>query len=455
MSKKLDLLNDNIGKIFFTYLIPSIGGMLGTSLYVLADTFFVANGIGSTGLAALNISIPIMNLFNGLGLLFGIGGATALSISRGRKKYNELDDIFTDSIVLCLCTGVFLTLVGLLFLDNIVSFLGGSPDTFGMAKEYLKVIFTFTIAFFLNSTMTVIVRNDGAPKLAMWGMLSGTIANVFLDYIFIFPLGWGMWGAAFATALSPVISLCILSTHFIKKKNNIKLKLPNINVNRVKRILSNGFSSFITELSAGIVIFAFNAVILTLKGDIGVAAYGIIANISLICASIFTGVGQALQPITSVNYGARKTHRVEEAVKFAILTALSLGVVFLLIGFIFPEPITALFNKDNNPELTAITVQGIYLYFVAFIFMGLNIVLISYLQSIEKAKASTLISMCRGLVFILLGLFTLPKFMDINGVWLTMPFAEIGTIILSFVYFKEVRNILSKSAKAFKKPSFR
>ena len=455
MSKNLDLLNDNVSGIFFKYLIPSIGGMLGTSLYVLADTYFVANGIGSTGLAALNISIPIMNLFNGLGLLFGIGGATALSISKGRKKYNELNDIFTDSITLCLITGILLTLIGLLFLNPIVSLLGGSPDTFSMAKEYLKVIFTFTIAFFLNSTMTVIVRNDGAPKLAMWGMLSGTISNIFLDYIFIFIFGWGMWGAAFATALSPIISLCILSTHFIKKNNNINFKLPSININRIQRIISNGLSSFVTELSSGIVIFAFNTVILALKGDIGVAAYGIIANISLICASIFTGVGQALQPITSVNHGAGKTKRVEEALKFAIFTALSLGVIFLLIGYVFPETITSLFNKDNNPELTAITVKGIYLYFIAFIFMGLNIVVISYLQSIENAKTSTIISMCRGLIFILIGLFILPPFMNIHGVWLTMPFAEIGTIVLSLTWFKNVRNILFHSAKTFRKTSLR
>ena len=165
---------------------------------------------------------------------------------------------------------------------------------------------SFSIPLLLNSTLTVFVRNDGAPRLAMWAVLTGNIANIILDYVFIFIFQWGMFGAAFATGISPVISLMILSSHFIQKNNQMKLIKPTFRFGLLKRITLNGTSSFIVELSAGIAIFAFNQVILGITGDIGVSAYSIIANLSLVCTAVFIGIGQAIQPIVSLNYGAGK-----------------------------------------------------------------------------------------------------------------------------------------------------
>ncbi|AFS77165.1 Na+ driven multidrug efflux pump, MATE efflux family [Gottschalkia acidurici 9a] len=446
MSNKVDLLNDDVRKTFFRYLIPSIGGMLGTSLYVLADTMFVGRGIGSQGLAALNISIPMMNVFNGLGLLFGIGGATALSISRGQNDEDQVNHIFTKAMLMAGLLGIIFTIVRIFFLDELCTFLGASGTTLQMAKDYLGAVMSFSIAFLLNSALTVFVRNDGAPKLAMWGMLSGSIANVILDYVFIFIFGWGMWGAAVATGMSPVISLVILSTHFIRKNNTIKIIKTKLQLNILKRIVANGGSSFIVEISSGIVIFAFNNVILDITGDIGVSAYSIIANLSLVCTAIFTGIGQAIQPIVSINYGARKIERVYESARMAIYWALGLGVVFYMIGILFPNALISIFNKDNA-ELADITSRGIRLYFIAFIFMGLNIVMASYIQSTEQARTSMIISLSRGFIFIILFLAILPKVFGIDGVWLTLPLAEIMTVILSVVCFKSCRDAISYSIK--------
>lgn len=428
MQVESDLLKSNLKPIFFKYLIASIGGMLGTALYVLADTLFVANGIGSEGLTALNISIPMMNIFNGLGLLFGIGGATAISISKGQKRENQINQIFTLSVGMSVIAGILFTLLGAFFLEDISKFMGASGKILIMSKDYLGVIMAFSIAFLLNSTMTVFIRNDGAPGLAMWGMLAGTISNIVLDYIFIFIFNWGMWGAAFATALAPMISLSILSTHFIRKKNTITMEWSIPKKHVIKRIFGNGMSSFITELSAGVVIFAFNIAILGLIGNIGVAAYGIIANLSLICIAIFTGIGQALQPISSINYGAGKKERVSETLKLALITGAIFGVMFFAIGMMFPRALTAIFNKANDPELARITINGIYIYFICFIFMGINTVMVSYLQSIEKSKLATIVSLARGLGLVIVGLTVLTKMFGMNGVWLTMPFAEIVTL---------------------------
>lgn len=444
MSDRTDLLEGNRREIFLKYLIPAVGGMLGTSLYVLGDTMIVGRGLGAEGLAALNVSIPINNVFNGMGLLFGIGGATAISINRGRRDEEGLNDIFSKSMIMALIAGIVITLVRIFYLDEFVLFLGASVETFQMSKDYLGVLMSFSIAFLLNVALTVHIRNDGAPRLAMAGMLTGSIMNVILDYIFVFKFHWGMAGVGLATGLAPVTGLLILSTHFIRRENNIKFIFPRANWSIVKRIITNGGSSFIVELSAGVVIFAFNKALADITGDIGITAYSIIANLSLIFAAIFTGVGQAIQPIVSINYGAKKIDRVYEFVKMGIWTSLGLGVSFYLIGLLFPEFLISIFIQADG-ELLSIATRGIRLYFLSFILMGVNIVLTSFIQSKEYGRISLMISLFRGFVFIILILIILPKFIGIDGVWLTLPLAELVTSIISFIYFRKYREAVRKA----------
>lgn len=433
-----------IRKTFFKYLIPSIGGMLGVSLYVLGDTMIVGRALGSTGLAALNISIPLINVFSGLGLLFGIGGSTAIAISRGRKEYEEVNDIFSKSMIMAFIIGIFLTLIRVFFLDQLVYFLGASDETFQMSRDYLGVLMSFSLMFLLNSSLTVFVRNDGSPRLAMWGMLIGSIINVILDYIFIFKFHWGMAGGALATGISPIIGLIILSFHFIKKRNKMQFMIPKMDLSIIRRIIGNGSSSFIIELSAGIVIFSFNQSLSRITGDIGISAYSIIANLSLIFAAIFAGVGQGIQPIISYNFGANRMKTVYESVKLAIYTSLIFGVSFYAIGFFFPEFLVSIFVKADK-ELLDLTVRGIRLYFTGFILMGLNITLTSFIQSKEYAKISLIISLSRGFVLIILVLMILPNLIGIDGVWLSLPIAELLTTILSIFQFKKFRKALMYS----------
>ena len=442
--EKVDLLERDVKKMFFKYLIPSVGGMLGVSFYVLGDTMIVGRGIGSVGLAALNISIPMINVFNGLGLLFGIGASTAISISRGRGEERQVNNIFTISIILSIILGLVLTTIRIFFLDELCMILGASSDTFQMSRDYLGVIMSFSVLFLLNYTMTVLVRNDGDPNLAMWGMLTGNIVNVVLDYVFIFIFNWGMWGAALATSISPIVGLLILSVHFIKKKNHMTFGKIKIRYSILKRILSNGFASFIVELSAGIVIFIFNRVIIDIMGDLGVSAYSIIANLSLIATAIFTGVGQAIQPIVSVNFGALKMERVYEAGKLAIFTSLALGIVFYISGLLFPEQLVKIFSKGDK-ALLDITVVGIKIYFTSFILMGVNIVMTTYLQSKEYSKVSMYISLFRGVVFTMVLLLILSRSFGIIGVWMTLPIAELMTLVLSVILFKNSRKLIAYS----------
>lgn len=446
MKGNFDLLNDDIKKVFLKYLMPSVGGMLGISLYVLGDTLLVGRGLGSSGLAALNISIPILNIFSGLGLLLGVGGATIVSILRGQGKDEDTNEVFTTSFIIALVMGLLITIFGLIYLEEFAIFLGATKGKIlNMSTEYLRLLIMGSIFFVINSFLIIFVRNDNAPKLVMIAMLTSSISNVILDYIFIFIFDLGMMGAGLATVLSPIISLFILSTHFIKRRNTIGFGKINFKVQSLRRIFLNGIPSFIIETMAGIVIFIFNIVILKIKGNIGVSAYSIVANLSLFCGAIFNGIGQAIQPIVSINYGAKKYDRVREVARLAIYSSLAIGILFFLIGLGFPRQLTNIFINERDPELISLSVTGIRLYFISFIFMGLNTVLVSYLQSMESSRASISISIGRGFVFVVLGIIILPILFGINGVWMTIPLAEIMTLIYAVSIYKPCREMLGHS----------
>ncbi len=452
LKEKANLLKGDIKRVFLSYLIPSVGGMLGISLYVLGDTLLVGRGLGSSGLAALNISIPIMNIFSGLGFLFGVGGATIVSILKGRGQGKDTNEVFTISFLLSLIFGLIISIVGLINLEKIASFMGAeSGKILKMSMNYLRVLLIGSVFFIINSCMIIFIRNDGAPKLVMIAMLSSSISNVILDYIFIFVFKMGMKGAGIATVISPIMSLAILSSHFIKRQNTIKFTKVKMNFKLLKRISLNGIPSFIIESMLGIVIFIFNIAILKIKGNIGVSAYSIVANLSLFCAAVFNGIGQAIQPIISINYGAKKYKRVKETVRLGIYSSLGIGMFFFFLGLVFPRQLTNIFINEVNPELIALSIKGIRLYFISFIFMGLNTVLVSYLQSMEYSKASISISIVRGLVFVILGIVILPKFLGINGVWLTIPLAEIMTLIFMVLFYPKCKKAIGYSIFAGEK----
>ena len=251
--------------------------MIGLSCYILADTFFVSNGLGANGLTALNLAIPIYSFVHGSGLMFGMGGATKYSIYRGQKEYKNADKSFSSTIYIMSALAVIFMLTGILFSEQLTRLLGADKNVYHMTKTYLQVILLFAPAFMANDTLICFVRNDGNPKLSMIGMLTGSFSNIILDYIFIFPLDMGIFGAVLATGLAPVISLIVLSKHWLTKQNQFHFVQIKLSFRLTGNIISLGVPSLITEMASGIVMIVFNTIILHLQGNIGVAAYGALA----------------------------------------------------------------------------------------------------------------------------------------------------------------------------------
>ena len=424
-------------KEFFMYTSLNILGMVGLSCYILADTFFVSNGLGINGLTALNLVIPIYSLIRGVGLMLGIGGATKSTIFNSQGKLKRANKIFTTTVLISFIFSCLFIVAAILFGDTITAFLGANQSVFAMTKKYLMTLLFFSPAFLLNDIFVCFIRNDNSPKLSMLSMLVGSMCNIVLDYIFIFPLNMGIFGAALATGFAPIIGLLILSMHIYKKKNNFHFIKTKLSIQQVKSIVVLGFSSFVTELSSGIVIIVFNIIILKILGNIGVGAYGIIANLSLVVIAIFTGIAQGIQPLLSSFYGQGNGINVKKILHYAISLMSILSIILYVIIFVYNKQIVSLFNSEYNNQLQVVAEVGLRLYFLALPFAGYNIIMSIYFTSIENPLPSQLISLLRGLFLIVPVAICLADILEINGVWLSYPLTEmLVTLLTIIIYFK-------------------
>ena len=419
---------------FAKYSSLNVMGMAGLSCYILADTFFVSKGLGANGLAALNLAIPIYSFIHGSGLMIGMGGGTRYAIQKSRQD-PAADRTFTHALYLAAAFAAFFVLAGAFFSCTIVSLLGAEGSVFAMSKTYLQVILLFAPAFLLNNVLLCFVRNDGAPQLAMAAMIGGSLSNVVLDWVFLFPCGMEIFGAAFATGLAPIISMLMLSPRFIRKKNQFHPVKCRPEGRLSTGILSSGVPSLVTEASSGVVMIAFNAILLKLAGNVGVAAYGVIANLSLVVIAVYTGIAQGIQPLVSRSYGKGDFRRADATLRYALLTMLIFSAVIYTAVFFGAAPVARIFNSERNAVLQSIAEEGLRLYFLACPFAGFNVILSLYFPSTERPRPAHLLSLLRGFLVILPMAFLLSHLGGIRGVWCAFPATELLVAALGLAFF--------------------
>lgn len=411
-------------KEFARYVVLSILGTLGVSCYILADTFFVSNGVGTNGLTALNLAIPVYNVIHGCGLMLGMGGATKFAICRSGNDQKRIDVIYTNTVYFAVFFSMIFILTGLFGARGLAGILGADAEVIGMTETYLRWLLIFAPAFLMNDIFLCFVRNDGGPQLSMTAMLIGSFSNILLDYIFIFPLKMGIFGAILATGISPVISITIMLSHWIKKKNTFHLIKTKIAADVVTQNLSIGLPSFIAEVSSGIVIITFNGLILGLEGNVGVAAYGVVANIALVVIAVYTGLAQGIQPLISRAYGVGKKAELTNYLRYALITMAVMSAVIYIAIYVFAGPIAAVFNSENNVRLQKIASDGLKIYFLSNVFAGFNIVLATFFTSIEKTIPAQILSLFRGLIFIVPMACFMAFLLGMTGIWLAYPLTE-------------------------------
>ena len=427
-------MKERIGNLFLKYVSANVLGMIGYSCYILADTFFIARGIGADALAALNLVLPAYSLMNGTGLMIGMGAASRYTISSTKPEGTLHRTIFTQALYLAAFAAVIFSSGGIFLPDRIAAVLGANADTIGYATDYIRILLIFSPLFLGNNLLLSFVRNDGAPRLSMTGMIVGSLTNIVLDYVFIYPLGMGMAGAALATATAPVISMLIMSVHFIKKRNHFRPVRTRLSLVRWGDICTLGVSSLVTELSSGVVIIVFNYLILGLSGNTGVAAYGILANIALVLVSIYTGIGQGVQPIVSRYAGKDGEEQRRSLRRYALITSLSFALLSYLLIAVFAVPLAELFNREHDPILTDIASNGMRIYFVSLFFSGINIVAAAFLSSADRPKQAFVVSILRGFVLIIPVAWILSVLFGLTGIWMAVPVTEAIVCALALIF---------------------
>lgn len=433
-----DFLNKPVKQVFMRYLVPSVFATMVTSIYVLADTIIVGKGIGTIAVAALNIVLPLYNIFFGLGLLFGVGGSVLMSILRGEGDEKGSNAYFSTSLV-AMCVVLALSLAFFtVFMEKIALVFGGTPETMPYIMDYMPYIVWGMGLFFFSSYLQTFIRNDGAPRLAMYAVVSGGVANIILDYVFVYNFNMGMAGAAIATVMGSGLTVVILLTHFFTKKNNLHFSLKGVRPSFIKNIILNGFASFLIEVASGVTIFVFNIQLLKYAGNTGVSVYSIISNTAIVVVCLCKGINQAAQPLLSTNYGAGLYERTDKIRSLAVKVSIIICAVPVILGLVVPDFFTYIFINPDSAILS-MSASAIRIYFVGFMMLGINMVFICYFQAILKNGYSMIICLMRGLILVVAFAYIFPLFMDVTGIWLAVPAAETITMLFGIylIYFKK------------------
>ena len=425
----------DLTKQFVKYVSQNIFGLLGTSCYILADTYFIAQAAGTDGVTMLNLCLPIYNFIFAIGSMIGLGAATRYAILRAQG--DEKAQRYFSNAIFCACIlAVPFVLAGIFCPDGLLRLMGGDAGIVALGENYARIFLLFTPFFMCNYVVASFVRNDGDPSLAMVATLSGSLFNVVFDYIFIFPMGLGLPGAALATAISPMLSIAICSTHFLKQSNTVAFvrKAPSLRL--LAQSCQLGISGFVGELSSGVTTTVFNFLLLRLAGNVAVAAYGVVANFALVATAIFNGVAQGAQPLVSQCYGRNEMAGAKKLLLLGCGTALGLAAVLYGVVFGFTDSLVALFNSENSALMAEFAHSGMRIYFAGYFFAGCNIVAAGYLGAVDRPTEASITSLCRGMAAIVVCSLVLSALFGMTGVWAAFPASEAITFALTVYLLK-------------------
>lgn len=444
MDNKNDLLGtESIGKLLLKYSIPAIIGMMVNALYNVVDRMFIGNipGVGPMAITGLGVTLPIMTIILAFGTLIGVGATTKVSIKLGEGNRDEAEKIIGNSFTLTIILSTILTVVGLVFLNKILSLFGASENTISYARDYMIVILAGTVFNMFSSIFANIVRGDGNPKLSAIIMSVGCITNIILDAVFIFVFNMGIQGAAIATVIAQAVSTILGFAYYLRGKSNVQLKKENLRLHKasVIGILVIGIAPFAIQLANSMVQLIYNFSLKTYSSDLAIGAMATVSSISMIFIMPAFGFVQAMQPIVGYNFGAKKYDRAVKALKISLIATTVVFVAGFLLTQFVPELLVGIFNKD--PELMEMTVNGLRKYTLLLPVIGVSIVGTYYIQSTGRAKLSMILSLLRQVIILIPLITVLPKFFGVDGAWFAQPISDlIASIATGIALFVEVRS---------------
>ncbi|EQF23375.1 MATE efflux family protein [Clostridioides difficile CD160] len=438
MENQEALRHEKIWILLLRYSIPAIIAMMVTSLYNVVDRAFIGSmeGIGSIAIAGLGITMPVFTLIIAFGMLISVGASTRLSIKLGERNKEEAEKILGNALTLSIIISLIITVLGLVFLEDILFILGASKDSISYAKDYMSVILVGSIFNLVAFSLNNAIRAEGNPKLAARTMIVGCVLNLILDPIFIFVFDLGIKGAAIATVLCQVVVCIWVTYYFIRGKSNLKLKKYNLKLDKdiVKNVFAIGMTPFAMEVAISITHIFTNNSLKAYGGDLAIGAMTALTSILLMFMMPVFGLNQGMQTIISYNYGAKQYERAKKTLILSII----MSIVILSFGFlvvqVFPEVFVGIFNKDS--DLMEIAVRGININLITLPIMGISIVGPVYFQCISKVKHSMFLTLLRQFILFIPLIIVLPIKFNLDGVWLAQPIADFIAMIIVLLFLK-------------------
>ncbi|WP_418765003.1 MATE family efflux transporter [Mailhella sp.] len=423
-----------VGRLLLEYSIPAILGMVVVALNQIISSIFIGYGVGPLGLAAMAVTFPLVNLLMAFCQLVAVGCAALCSIELGRKDMDKARSMLGHSVLLEIIFGVSFGLGFWFFLDPLLMFFGASGETLKLAHEFMVPLVLLSPLGFLMLGFNFLARATGYPKTAMMTALLSSLGIVVFSPVFIFWWGWGMYGAAWAQLAGQFMSVLWLVAHFCRKSSLIHFQkdIWKLNWTAFRRIVAIGMAPFLINFCACIVVVLINRALQEHGGDMAIGAFGIVNRLLMLFAMSVIGLGQGMQPIIGFNFGAKRPDRVRLALKYGMITATVITLAGMIGSWFFPELLVRIFT-DHEP-LVAVSTKALRIMGGLFIFVGPQIIIGTYFQSIGQAKIASVVSLCRQMICLVPALCVMPYFFGLNGVWFSIPLADFTGCMVAFFF---------------------
>ena len=440
MSRGHMLEKEKIGRLMMKLAVPATVSMLVNALYNLVDTIFIGRGIGYLAIGGLTIVFPVQTLIMAASLMIGVGASSVISRSLGAKDFERAQRVAGNSFVAISALGVFVCVLGLIFINPLLRIFGATAELFPYAKEYLQVILVGSLYFPFVISSNNIIRAEGKARVAMVSMLIGAVGNVILDYIFIFPFQMGVFGAALATILSQLASAIFVFLYFKRGHSTLQVQLRHLKPEReiLREITTVGFASFARNSAGSLIIIIVNNLLGVYGGNMAISIYGIIQRFTKVLFLPLFGIVQGMQPIVGYNYGAKNLSRVKRTVRLSIISSMLFAVTSSGLAQLFPDQLIRLFSTE-----AVLIKEGVYalrLVILMVPIVAVQIVGAAFFQAIGKVIPAIILTLSREILLFIPFVLILPRFFGLFGIWVSFPVADFfAALITTILLIREMR----------------
>ena len=445
----MKLTGKSLRSDFARFVSATTASLLVFCLYSVVDGLMVAHGVGEYAMSAVNLALPFTNMLFAIAVMFAVGASTIIAIFMAQKKSREADELFSQNLTVLIILGVVISAIVLIFIEPVARLLGANEVTLDYTVAYLKGLAPFSTFFLISYNLEILIKTDGFPHIALITVIIGCLFHCALDYVTIFLLDMGTFGAGFATGFSQLVTSTIYIVHFLGKKCSFKIRKYHFDPHIYKRLIPIGIADGVTELCTGLMMFLFNRTIMRYIGNDGVVTYTIISYINTVVINLMLGISQGSQPLVSYYYGEGSREKCKTLLKYGLRTVIATAAIVFAVLYVFAEQIVMLFLKDVDESLEAYSVDAFRTYIFCYTMLGFNVLIGGYMTALERPKQALAISVGRGLVLQGISLIALSLIFGASGIWYTPIVSEAACLIMSVIFLRQyLKGDITPAAKA-------